>query len=250
VLLRAEAELSGALADRMLVKSDYDLAKVQLRRVVGLNGDFSLKKEPFADREILPVDAYLTTALIERSDLKGLEIQKKMSEQQVRYASGAHWPNLTLSGVYSVTDPSPAASTINRESIFAVVALNFPIFEGGLRLAEVKEARSKEKQSGYYYDDLKKTVEIEVQAVYLDLLAQLTTLKFLDDQLVYAGDNYRAVARQFEFGLATSIDVIDANTLLVAAERKASDAAYNYQMAFMRMKQATGMLLKEILAQE
>jgi outer membrane protein len=248
VLLRAEAELSGALSDRMLAKTNLDLAMAQLKRLTGIGDDIKLRKEPSASHDPLPVDAYLATALIERSDLKGLEIQKMLAERQVRYASGAHWPSLSVSGVYMGLDQSPAAATINRESIYAGVALNFPIFEGGLRLAEVKEARSKEKQSGYFYDDLKKTIEIEVYSAYLDLMTQQTTLKFLDAQLVYAMENYRAVARQFEFGLANSIEVMDANTLLVSSERKASDAAYNYQMAVMRMKRAAGVLLKEIMA--
>lgn len=248
VLLRAEAELSGALSDRMMAKNSLELAMVQLKRIVGLKDDVQLKKETPASRDVAPVDTFLTMALTERSDLKGLEIQKKMAERQVRYASGAHWPSLSVSGVYSGLDQSPAAGTINREGIYAGVALNFPIFEGGLRQAEVKEARSKEKQSGFLYDDLKKTIEIEVQAAYLDLMTQKATLKFLDDQLVFAKDNYQAVSRQFEFGLAQSVDVMDANTLLVTAERKISDAGYNYQMAVMRMKKATGVLLKEILA--
>jgi outer membrane protein len=207
-----------------------------------------LKVQLPANPDILPVETYVTTALTERSELKSLEIQKKMAERQVRYASGAHWPSLSVSGVYSNLDQSPAASTINRESIYAGVVLNFPIFEGGLRLAEVKEARSREKQSGLYYDDLRNTVGIEVQAAYLDLMTQKAALKFLEDQLVFARDNFQAVARQFEFGLAHSIDVMDANTLLVSAERKVSDAAYNYQMAVMKMKKATGVLFKEILA--
>jgi outer membrane protein len=248
VLLRAEAELSGALSDRMMAKNSLELSMVQLKRIVGLRDNVQLKKEPPASRDVASVNTFLTTALTERSDLRGLEIQKKIAERQVRYASGAHWPSLSVSGVYSGLDQSPAAGTINRESIYAGVALNFPIFEGGLRLAEVKEARSKEKQSGFLYDDLKKTIEIEVQAAYLDLMTQKATLKFLDDQLVFAKDNYSAVTRQFEFGLAQSVDVMDANTLLLTAERKISDAGYNYQMAVMRMKKATGVLLKEILA--
>lgn len=248
VLLRAEAELSGALSDRMLAKNNLDLAIAQLKRIVGLKDDFKLKKEPPASRDVASIETFLTTAMMERSDLKGLEIQKKLAERQVRYAGGAHWPSLSVSGVYSGLDQSPAASTINRESIYAGVALNFPIFEGGLRMAEVKEARSREKQSGYLYDDLKKTIGIEVQAAYLDLMAQKAMLKFLDDQLAFAKDNYQAVARQFEFGLAQSVDVMDANTLLVTAERKISEAGYNYQMAVMRIKKATGVLLKEILA--
>ncbi len=248
VLLRAEAELSGALSDRMTAQNNLKLATAHLKRTVGLKDTVRLKAEPPANPNIPPVETYVTTALTERSELKSMEIQKKMAARQVRYASGAHWPSLSVSGVYSGLDQSPATSTINRESIYAGVALNFPIFEGGLRLAEVKEARSKEKQSGFLYDDLKNTIGLEVQAAYLDLMTQKATLKFLDDQLVFARDNYQAVTRQFEFGLAHSIDVMDANTLLVSAERKVSDAAYNYHMAVMRMKKATGVLLKEILA--
>lgn len=248
VLLRAEAELSGALSDRMMAQNSLELAMVQLKRIVGLRDNVQLKKEPPASRDVAPVGTFMTMALTERSDLKSLEIQKTMAARQVRYASGAYWPSLSVSGVYSGLDQSPATSTINRESIYAGVALNFPIFEGGLRQAEVKEARSKERQSGFLYDDLKNTIGIEVQAAYLDLMTQKATLKFLDDQLVFAKDNYQAVSRQFEFGLAQSVDVMDANTLLVTAERKISDAGYNYQMAVMRMKKATGVLLKEILA--
>ena len=69
-------------------------------------------------------------------------------------------------------------------------------------------------------------------------------LRFLNDQLVYARDNFRAVTRQFEFGLSNSLDIMDANALLVSAERKAASAAYNYQYALLVMKKATGTLLK------
>ena len=248
VLLRAEAELSGALSERMTFRNSLELAMTHLKRVVGISGEVQLKKETPAGRDgIRTADASRALALSERSDLKGLEIQKRQAEAQVRFAKAAHWPSLSLSGVYAGTDQSPATSTINRESIYAGAALNFPLFEGGLRRAEVKEALSREKQSGFLYEDLKKNIEMEVQAAYLDLITQKATLKYLEDQLVFAKDNYRAVARQVEFGLAHSIDVMDANTLLVSAERKVADAGYNYQMTALRMKKATGVLLKEIL---
>ena len=248
VLLRAEAELSGALSDQMTVKNGLELAIAQLKRVVASNEDFQIKETPEMTIEIPAVSAFQMTALSERSDLKGLEIQKKVAEDQVRFAKGAYWPSLSLSGVYSGADQSPMSSTFNRESIYAGAALNFPIFEGGLRVAEVKEARSKEKQSQLLYEDLKKTIEVEVQSAYLDLVTQKAILKFLEDQQAFAKDNYQAITRQFEYGLAQSIDIIDANTLLVSAERKVAEAGYNYQVAILKMKRATGVLLKEILA--
>ncbi len=52
--------------------------------------------------------------------------------------------------------------------------------------------------------------------------------------VAFARDNYRAVARQFEFRICrTAWTCMDANTLLVSAERKAASAAYNYQLALL-----------------
>ena len=63
-------------------------------------------------------------------------------------------------------------------------------------------------------------------------------------QLTFAKDNYKAVSKQFEFGLASNIDVMDANTLLVTAERQLADSRYNYKLSDLRLKRATGILLK------
>jgi outer membrane protein len=136
-----------------------------------------------------------------------------------------------------------------RESSYGLVTLNFPFFEGGLRNAEVKEAKAKERQSALLYEDYKKSIGVEVQTAYLDLVTQKGILKFLEDQLVYARDNYNAVTKQFEFGLSQSLDVMDANTLLVTAERDLAAAIYNYQIAILKMKKATGTLLKTVIGE-
>lgn len=248
VFLRAEAELSGAMSDQITVRNGLELAKALLMRFVAIQEDYEIKEIREAEMDTPALSAIQKIALTERADLKGLEIQKKIAEDQVSFTKGANWPNLSLSGVYSGADQSPLSSTFNREMIYAGAAVTFPIFEGGLRLAELREARSKERQSQLLYEDLKKTIDVEVQSAYLDLVTQKAILKFLDDQQAFARDNYRAVNRQFEFGLAQSIDVIDANTLLVSAERKVAEAGYNYQVSILRIKKATGVLLKEILA--
>jgi len=57
------------------------------------------------------------------------------------------------------------------------------------------------------------------------------------------------VTKQFEFGLASIIDVIYANNLLVTAERQLYDAIYTYQLANLSLKRATGELLNEFQGQ-
>ncbi len=248
VLLRAEAELSGARSDRMAVRNGLELARAQLKRIAAVQEDFEVAEAGETDMEIPSLDVFQATALSERADLKGLEIQRKIAEDQVRFARGAYWPNLSLTGGYIRTEQSPETSSLNREGINAGAALNFPFFEGGLRVAEVKEAKARERQSQLLYEDLKKAIAVEVQSAYLEMVTQKSILQFLVDQRAFARDNYNAVNRQFEFGLAQSIDVIDAYTLLVSAEQKVAEAGYGYRMSILRVKKAAGVLLKEILA--
>jgi outer membrane protein len=242
-LLRAEGELSGAKSDRLQALNSLELATAVLASNVGVRDAFTLREETATQGDIPALGVFQEQAFAVRADLKSLEIQKQIAADQIRYAEGAFWPSLSVSGVYNGTDQTPGSTTLNRESIYGGVALNFPFFEGGLRKAELSEAKARERQAVLFYEDAKKGIEIEVQSAYLDLVTQKGILKFLNDQLAFARDNYHAVARQFDFGLSSSLDVLDANALLVSAERKAASADYNYRLAQLRMKKATGTLL-------
>ncbi|MGA3207638.1 MAG: TolC family protein [Syntrophales bacterium] len=250
VLLRAQGELSGAQSDAIKAINALELAKAVLARTVGIEGDFQLKEAPPEEMKITPESSFEEMAYAGRADLKSLEVQKKMAEDQVKYAKGAFWPTVSASGVYTSSDQSPDTQTLVRDSTYGLLSLNFPFFEGGLRTADIREARARERQSTLAYEDFKKSVGIEVASAYLDLLTQKGTLKYLEDQVVYARDNFNAVSKQFEFGLAQSLDVMDANTLLVTAERNLSEAVYNYQVAILKMKKATGTLLKAVIGDQ
>ncbi len=248
-LLRAEGELSGAKSDRLQAQNGLELARAVLASNVGIAGDFSLRESsPPVEGEVPSLKVFQDQAFMTRADLKSLEAQKQIAAGQTKYAEGAFWPTVSVSGVYSASDQYPVTANLNRESIYAGVALNFPFFEGGLRKAEVAEAKARERQAALYYEDVKKGIEIEVRTGYLDLVTQKGILRFLDDQLLFARENYRAVATQFEFGLSNSLDVMDANTLLVSAERKVASAEYGYRLALLQIKKATGTLLATVAA--
>ncbi|HBR22043.1 MAG TPA: hypothetical protein DD713_05675 [Nitrospiraceae bacterium] len=251
-LLRAEAELSGAQSEEIRAKNALDIARVVLARIVGINGSYDIKETAGSSQHavnskgIEPLESLKQTALSERAELKSLGLQKKIGEAQIRYVYGSYWPTLSVEGVYSRKDEDPAASTLNKESAYGGLKINIPIFEGGLRAAEVKEAEAKFRQAALIYEDKKKTIYIEVENAYLDLITQKGITEKFEAQTAYATDNYKAVSKQFEHGLANSIDVMDANTLLVTAERQLSDAKYSYQLSILRLKRSTGMLLKTI----
>ncbi|MGV8059223.1 MAG: TolC family protein [Smithellaceae bacterium] len=247
-LLRADGELSGARSDYLKATNTFKLARALLARIAGIEDNFRLKESDVLPDEDSALNNLRDVALSARADLKSFDIQTKMAEEQVKYARGAFWPNIGLFAIYNGAEQDPASPTQNRESVLAGIALTFPFFEGGLRVAELREAKAKERQAKLAYDDFKKNVNIELESAYLDLQTQKGTLIFLEDQRDFATDNYNAVIRQFNNGLATSLDVMDANSLLLSAEKNVNEARYNYQLANLKLKRTSGMLLQFVNA--
>lgn len=253
VLLRAEAELSGAQSDLIKSENALRLAKTVLARTAGISGDYDLKEDQpsavSAQQSVISamtLDNLKQTALSERSEIRSAELQKKIAAEQIKYTKGSYWPDVSVEGVYVRNESSPAESFANNESIYGDIKLNFPFFEGGLRRAEVREAEARSRQADYRLADLHKSINVEVENAYLNLLTASGILEKLQSEAAYAADNYNAVSRQFEFGLANSLDVMDANTLLVTSERQLANAKYDYQFAVLQLKRATGSLLKSV----
>jgi len=246
-LLRAEGELSGARADYVKATNLFQFARFSLVRITGIEAEFRLKETALPEQEHIPLTNLRNVAFDNRPDLKSYDMQAKMAEGYVTYARGAFWPSLSLFAIYNKADQDPAGLTLNRETLVSGVSLLFPFFEGGLRVAEYREAKAKERQAKLVYDDFKKNVDIELQGAFLDLQTQKGALQFSEDQLAFAQDNYGAVVRQFDNGLATILDVMDANSLLLSAEINVAAGYYNYQLANLRVKRSSGTLLQFVV---
>jgi outer membrane protein len=261
VLLRAEAELSGAESELIRTDNNYKLAKVVLSRIVGLEGDYTIKEsqqpldvlsgkvDDFAIEgcQAMNVECLKERANVERAELKALQIQQRIAEDQVAFAKGSYWPTLAVEGVYTKRDETHETGGLVKDSAYGGLRLSFPFFEGGLRVAEVQEAFAKKRQADYAYADLKKTVDVEVETAYLDHITQKGLLKSLTLQYAFAKENYNAVSKQFDFGLASSLDVLDANTALLDSERQLANVIYLFQFSALRLERATGVLLAAIL---
>jgi outer membrane protein len=248
-LLRAEGELSGARSDYLKATNALKITRAALIRITGIDDEFRLIETSIPAEEGLVLDKLRNTAFEKRSDLKSFDVQIDIADEQIKYAKGAFWPYLNLFAIYNGSDQYPASAapgtqTLNRESILAGVGLTFPFFEGGLRVGELNEAKSRRRQAKLAYDDFRKSVDVELQSAYLDLETQRGTLKFLEDQLAFAEDNFNAVIRQFDNGLALSLDVMDANSLLLSSEKNVADALYSYQLAYLRLKRTSGTLVQ------
>ncbi|MEF9427182.1 MAG: TolC family protein, partial [Candidatus Mariimomonas ferrooxydans] len=121
VLLRAEAELSGAQSDLIKAENTVRLAKTILARTVGIYEDYDVKENKAgissdvsvlmpADLNFLIKGCKLSTigclkkrALKKRAEIKAFAIKNKIAVDEVRYAKGSYWPTLSLHTTSTIT---------------------------------------------------------------------------------------------------------------------------------------------------
>jgi len=254
-LYRADAELSKSKADVIGAKNMLRLAKAALARIVGLPDLYEIRgpEIPTSYQILSPLqddkdklEAFKKEALENRAELSSLRIAEKMADDMVKISKGSYFPVMSIEGTYSDYEQDSSQGTTGYDSLSIGLNLTFTIYDGGLRNAEIKESLAQKRQARLAIDNISKQIAVEIEQAYLELLTHQSILKSLEDQLEFARENYNAVSKQFKNGLADSLDVMDANTLLVTSQKQLSESQYDFQLAQLKLDRAKGTFLKQI----
>ncbi len=245
ILLRAEAELAGAKAELVARQNDRAIAGRELQLLTGLTDPV----EP-AD-PLLPhvaeeaVEQWRTTAHEEREDLLKSRLQERIAEDRVAFTRGSLFPSLTAEGTVFKRGQEPQSPFFIDQSWVVGARVEFPLFDGGLRRAELRQARSRLEQGRLATAKLAKQVDLDVTRASGNLDAVTRVLESRQDQVRFARKNYEMVSKQFTFGLATNLDTLDANQTLIEAERDVIGATYDRHLAILELQRSAGRFLSE-----
>ncbi len=244
IVLRSQAELSRAKADLARAESDLKTARDQLILLAKLPGDFEVSDPPDAFLPSGDEQALIQLAHQQRPDLTASSIREAIALNGIRFARGGFLPILSLEGTYIRQDQDPENPFffVKRDKQ-ATLTLTVPLFEGGLRLAEFREARSKARQVGLERTLLEDRIAVEVKTALRDLVTVDSILQNFKDQVTFAQENFTLVEKQFAFGLATNIDLLDANSLLHQAQQQLSNTQYDRELAVLKLQKTAGIFL-------
>jgi outer membrane protein len=264
-LLRAEAELADAQSELIRAENILKIAKNLLAKTVGISGDYKVKEPVIGIDVKMPengeidlsfiiddcptaaLDCLKEMALAGRAEIKSLMIESDITEDSIKLAKSTYWPDFSIEGAYVRSENDPSPSFELNERIYGILRLDFPFFEGGLKKAEVSEAKSRHRLAELSLSDLKRKVSVEVENSYITATTAASVLKPRQAEVEFAKETYNLVSKQFQYGLADSIDVIDANTRLLTSERELLNAQYVYVLALLRLQRDTGTLLTSVV---
>jgi outer membrane protein len=247
--LRSGAEAAGAEAELTRARAQLNDSQTLLKRLTGAAGPIDVTYEPREpiDTTVRPVEIFVETALENRRDYKRKLIAEEIAEEGVLFAKGSFMPTFSLEGIYIYRDQTPSTTFLLNDVAYGGMTVKFPVYEGGLRRAELREARSSVREAELARLDLRREIELEVRVSYNRMVSAASAIGSFTEQVSFARENYAMVFKQFKLGISDNLDVIDADTTLVEAEKGLLSATFTHELAAMELLKSSGVLLDTVL---
>jgi len=246
-VLRGEVDVTRAERNLVETKNNLQLAKGILTNLIGIKiRDYEVVEPPALPRLAENYEAILNKAFKYRYDYKISNLNLDIAREDKNLVKARFHPAFDVVWTYHRYDPETFAT---RDKTWdAVVKVTIPIFEGGIRIWDLKEKQKDIRQARLALDDLRKGIEIEVEDAMLTVQTYEKILDNLRKQVELAQENYNIIFKQFKVGLATSLDVTDALTALDSAKTELTTKTYGYQVALLNLERVTGLFAKDYIA--
>jgi len=239
-ITRAEVQLAN---DRQrLIRADFDRsrASLELLKSMGLHLDSSIE---FTDKlEYKPIDLASSETLLEQARKARFELKtQQQREEAARLSHSAvkseRLPTIGASGDYGAIGTDVVSS---RATYTLGVSLRVPVFDGGNRAARRGESFSQYKQEQIRTRDLGQQIELQVRVAIEGLRAAADEVEASREGLTLAENELAQARRRYEAGVATSLEVTDAQTRVQRARDNQVMALYDYNVARLELATATG----------
>jgi len=230
-VLRAEVQLNTLTQRATAAVNEFEKSKLTLARVMGLplgqafSLDANLPDLPNAD---MSLDAAVDSALKSRPDYLAALERVRAAESSRQAVIGGALPSVQVNADYGDIGLSPSDA---RGTFSVMGAVNIPIFQGGRTRGRLLEADADLKNRRAEAEDLKASIYYEIRAAILDVEATAQQLSVAGKARDLAQQQLAQSRDRFAAGVASNIEVVQAQDAVAIASEQFIAAQYGYALA-------------------
>jgi outer membrane protein len=242
-LLSAQVQLAQAEEDLLRAENAAEVARAALNVAMGLPEDAPTEiAGDLGERQFEAgmLQERQSKALATRPDLVQARLAREQAVNGLHAARAEFLPKLNLMGTWELDNQTFAARGGNNW--IAGATLNFNLFDGGAKLARLRESKARDLEAGARERQMEAAVRLQVREAYLNLATAEKRLGVVKDASAQAEESLRITQNRFEAGLATITDLLRAENARTAAERSALNARFDYRLSYAALELATGEL--------
>lgn len=251
-LLSIDVKLNSAQIDLVKVENGLSLARMALAQVCGLpvNTVMTLADEDIDDATVTAEIAKsynMEEVYSRRPDLRALSIGVDIAAQQKKVAMSDMLPKVALIGAYSFSNPNMYDGFAKRfNGAFSVGAMvSIPIWHWGGNYNKYRAAKSEETIMKLRLSDARDMVDLQVSQASYKSQEAVKTYEMTNTNLAKADDNLRTATLAFKEGVATTDNVMEAQTAWLKAHSERIDAMIDVHLCDTYLNKALGTLQYE-----
>ena len=204
-------------------------AQAQLAALLVLPGDtpFVLAEEPLPEPFSGQLDSLIQKALMNRPELKGLNLEQNAAEKFVRAEHALYYPNIGILGTAGIV---PAGQTQIPDRYGAIgINMNIPIFNGWLFKARESEAELRARATQQRVNDLKNQLSRDVRVASLNESTAHERLGLSEQLLKQSQTAFELAQSRYSLGLSSIVELSQSQLSLTSAQITMASAKYDYQ---------------------
>ena len=240
-LQRAQLNVVRAEQSKRDMMHGYRMALGGLGSLMGLDTDFDVVEPesmvPVEDGQT--VEELLSRALKNRPERKVQKLSVTVADRSRTDAWMMFAPSFAIVGRgrynsnTSGLTPQPLTGAV-------MVTASIPIYDGGERYAALKESASRVRTELLKTKQLETRIGQEVRGALSDVRLKKEALTSAEDSAALARETAKSAKDFYELGLATSLDVIDADLAVHLAEIEAVQSKFALEQARIRLAYTIG----------
>jgi outer membrane protein TolC len=239
-VMRSLVELQTEQQRLSSLDADLRKQKIALARIVGLPlGQEIALSEPlsFTEGRAPEQSTAIQLAYTRRADLQAADAQVRAAERSLSAAHAEHLPSVAVNGDYGAIGPNPT----NAHGVFAVTgSVNMPIWQGGRVKGDILQAETALHQRQAELADGRAAVEQEVRNALIELETAAGQVKLAGTNRDYARETLSEARDRFAAGVATTVEVVQAQEQVAGAESDYISSLFSFDLAKLTLARATG----------
>ena len=196
----------------------------------------------YVPREIAYDEAFLLT-MKNRPEIKQYETQEKQAKTAIEIAKADNRPNVYASWDYysnSITQLSFSPSKGWNDNNIIGITFSWPIFDGWATRQKVEQAIVDLKEAQIAKQKIIKDIALELKNAYLSLKNSIAGIKAAESDLDVYKDRLLVIKEKYQDGIASLLDLDDANLSYAISLFNKNKAIYDYLIAKSSFEKATG----------
>jgi outer membrane protein TolC len=239
-VLRAESSLAQAQRALDTVEEAEGVAVAAVNLAIGFNvsADTRLVDTTDVPPFNLSLADCLGTAVTGRREFQVARQTVQVAQDGSRVAHADFAPRIVAEGY--LNDFEQSSPRGHADLALGFIKLEWGLFEGGKRVAELHVADSKIREALAEADAIADTIAFQVNQAYRQLVAARKGIDHSRPPVDQTRETYRLVVARARQGDATPAEVTDAEAALTRAEQEYFNAIYDYLTALARLEYAMG----------